>query len=212
MKQLFVLAMCLLCTQLFVAGTAVALFDDSVAEQPHTWQEGYWQITPLQMSDARLYYRAHQSSADYLYNVLGWSWPTKKISPEVNADMVRHHVQQHDQKLAFTYVVRHTQLEGIWGALYVTPINAERKGVPYFNPQEYSAEITLWFTEEAETVRGSDMLLQSIISWVTTEWSFASVLLPINSKYSFVHEQMKALEYEPFTDDAETGELLYRLP
>ncbi|RUO40109.1 hypothetical protein CWE15_08165 [Aliidiomarina taiwanensis] len=212
MNPHFTFRIVLLCALLLVASPVFAGFDEALSGTPKAWQQGQWQITPLQTSDDRLYYRAHQGSADYLYHVLGWSWPTKKISPEVNADMVRHHVAQHERKAAFTYVVRHTGEEGILGAIYLTPVNMERRHVPNFNPNEFSAEVTFWFTQGAESADDSERLLQELIMWLTEEWPQAKVLMPVHSDYTFVHEQMLALEHEPFTEDAETGDLLYRLP
>lgn len=212
MIQHLILRTIILVALLFANETGAVTFDDELINSPSAWQNGSWQITPLQISDDRLYYRAHQGSAEYLYDVLGWSWPTKKISPEVNTDMVRHHVGQHERKTAFTYVVRQVGESDIFGAVYVTPVNTERRHVPNFIASEFAAELTLWFTEDAEAAHDSDALMQDLIAWIEEEWSFTSVLVPVHSNYTFVHEQMHALEYEAFTEDAETGELLYRLP
>lgn len=188
-----------------------ANFSDTLIEIPTSWDGPNWLIMPLTDSDSGDYYQAYQSSAKYLYTALGWGWPTRKISPAVNADMVRHHVSQHEASYSFTYVVRKRGERAIAGAIYVNPVNTERRHIPNFLASDYTAEVTFWFTEAAE---GSDQvatLLQEVFTWIEEEWPFSAVLLPVNKNYEFIHQQMHQLEYQTFSEDGDSGEQLYRL-
>ncbi len=188
-----------------------ASFSDTLNEIPTSWDGTHWLIMPLTETDSSDYYRAYQSSANYLYTVLGWGWPTRKISPEVNADMVRHQVSQHEASYSFTYVVRKRGERAIAGVIYVNPVNTERRHIPNYNASDYSAEVTFWFTEAAEESEHVSSLLPEVYSWIEEEWPFSAVLLPVNKKYKFIHEQMHQLEYHTFSEDSDSGEQLYRL-
>src|SRR5690554_4518571 len=169
---------------LFMSSVAVhASFIDTPVDTTTSWSGTNWAIMPLEITDNAEYYDAYQSSAKYLYSVLGWGWPTRKISPAVNADMVRHHVNQHEAQTSFTYVIRKAGEDSIAGAIYVNPVNPERRHIPNFIANEYAAEVTFWFTEAAENSDQVDTLLKEIFIWVEEEWSLSSVLIPVNKSY-----------------------------
>lgn len=201
-----------LLTWLLISSLAAqASFYDTLSEIPSAWDGPNWLIMPLTEGDSGEYYQAYQSSAKYLYTALGWGWPTRKISPEVNADMVRHHVSQHEANYSFTYVVRKRGERAIAGAIYVNPVNTERRHIPNFVASDYTAEVTFWFTEAAENSEQVETLLTEIFTWIEEEWPFSSVLVPVNKNYEFIHQQMRQLEYAAFSEDSESGEQLYRL-
>lgn len=208
------IAKCLAISVFLFAGhlTAHASFIDTPVDTTTEWAGTHWVIKPLKIEDSADYYTAYQSSAKYLYEVLGWGWPTRKISPAVNADMVRHHVSQHEEQLSFTYVIRNKASSAIAGAIYVNPVNPERRHIPNFNAGDYAAEVTFWFTEETEASEQVDSLLKDVFQWVENEWALSSVLIPVNKNYLFIQQQMATLEYKSFSEDSDSGELLYRLP
>lgn len=197
---------------LFFSVTAQAhlLADDDTI--PTVWDGQHWLVMPLNEADNEAYYEAHQSSASYLYHALGWGWPTRKITREINLSMVRHHINQHQLRDSFTYVVRAQGKQAIVGAIYINQVNRERRHVPNFNAAEFMAEMTFWFTEETETSVHAASLLSEIFAWLQQEWQFSAVLLPVHKNYNFIHERMDQLEYKPFSTDADTSEQLYRLP
>ncbi len=197
---------------LVIAGVVQANLVSTGEEPATSWDGEHWLIMPLKEGDSAAYYEAHQSSARYLYNVLGWGWPTRKISPEVNLDMVRHHVSQQQAQYSFTYVVRARGERDIAGAIYINPVSAERQHIANFDAKAYGAELTFWFTEKIEASEHVDTLLSEIFTWLNDEWQFSAVLLPVNKNYSFIHQQMERLEYIAFSEDFDSGELLYRLP
>jgi len=192
--------------------TVQASFIDTPVDTTTAWAGTHWVIKPLKNSDSAEYYTTYQSSAKYLYEALGWGWPTRKITPAVNADMVRHHVSQHEAQLSFTYVIRAKDANSIAGAIYVNPVNPERRHIPNFTAGNYAAEVTFWFTEEAETSAQVDTLLKEVFQWIENEWALSSVLIPVNKNYAFIQQQMAQLEYKAFSEDSDSGELLYRLP
>lgn len=198
---------------LLLLPTSVFGFQDAASDTaPEAWQGEQWQITPLRANEAQLFYRAYQSSAPYLYRVLGWGWPTAKISTEMNMDMVRHHVRQHTARKSFTYVLRVVGERGIRGAIYVNPVNANRSDIPYFDHRDYDAEVSMWVTEEAEDTDAAQRLLAETLDWLMTQWDFEHVLLPVYEDYQFLQNQFTELELEPFTEDADASMLLYRYP
>lgn len=178
---------------------------------PAAWDGQMWLIMPLTIGDSRVYYEAYQSSARYLYQALGWSWPTRKISPAINLDMVRYQVDQHQQQESFTYVVRARGERDIVGAVYINPVNKERRYVPNFQSDDFKAEVTFWFTEEAEELAQANDMVREVLHWLEQEWPATPVLLPVNNNYKFIHQTLQHLEYEPFTEDKKNGEQLYRL-
>lgn len=177
-----------------------------------SWDGEHWLIMPLRIEDHRQYLQAHQSSASYLYRVLGWGWPTLKISPEVNAEMVRFHAQQHDARESFTYVVRARGSREITGAIYVNPVNQERRHVPDFDANDYQAEVSMWFRQADEKHEFVEFLLPEILLWLEQEWNFRRVLIPVHEEYSFLTTQFAELDYRAFTFDGDTHEHLYRYP
>ncbi|HLV47556.1 MAG TPA: hypothetical protein VKY35_00675 [Aliidiomarina sp.] len=197
---------------LLLSFTAQANLVEEERTAPAAWDGQFWLVMPLDEGDSGAYYQAHQSSARYLYDALGWGWPTKKISAEVNLDMVRHHISQHQLRDSFTYVVRARGERAIAGAIYVNQVNSERRHVPNFEPREFAAEVTFWFTEQTEASEHADLLISEVLTWIEQEWQFPAVLLPVNKNYHFIHQEMRKLEYEPFSEDGDSGEQLYRLP
>ncbi|CUS48327.1 MAG: Acetyltransferase (GNAT) domain [Idiomarinaceae bacterium HL-53] len=177
---------------------------------PSHWDGEGWMISPITNEDTEQFYLSYQDSAPYLYRVLGWGWPTQKISVEMNRDMVRHHVSQHEQKQSFTYVLRVRGERGIVGAIYVNPVNQERRDVPNFDARQFDGEVSFWLNQEAESNAAISTFVPDLMRWLETQWSFSQVLIPVHEEYEFMQEQFTAHELEPFTEDADAGMLLYR--
>ncbi|MCC5854553.1 MAG: GNAT family N-acetyltransferase [Idiomarina sp.] len=179
---------------------------------PGAWDGQHWLITPMSVRDTNAYYQAYMSSPAYLYRALGWGWPTQKISPEMNRDMVSHHVEQHRAGESFTYVIRARGDRAIAGAVYINRVSPERRFIPNYRGSDFGAEATLWLAESYESHEGAEFFLAELLQWFEEVWSFQAVLFPINTEYSFLHEQFNAIEREAFAEDADRSELLYRFP
>ncbi|RTE85561.1 MULTISPECIES: hypothetical protein [Gammaproteobacteria] len=190
----------------------VTAFQEEGEQSPDIWEGSAWVIAPLQTRDATLFHSAYFSSAPYLYNVLGWGWPTAKITVEMNANMVQHHVSQHNAGASYTYSVRKLGYADIVGAIYINPVNQSRSDVPNYNAQDYEAEMSMWFTQQVEQDEDIAQLGVDIMNWLANEWSFNSVLIPVHENYEFLQGIMSSQELDPFTEDADAGMLLYRYP
>lgn len=168
-----------------------------------------WLIQPIHVKDSQAYYQAYMGSIDFLYKRLGWAWPTRKISPEMNAEMVKEQAAQEGG--ALIYVIRHQAVQGILGTLYINPVNTQRRYVANFDPYLFHAEVSLWFVEKAHEQLDIGSFFEGLQAWFIESGDFSRVLLPINQSYTELYQPLEDLGLAPFTVDKQTGEKLYRL-
>lgn len=170
--------------------------------------EGAWRIQPLEVADNQAYYQAYQSSQAMLYRTLGWGWPSTKQTAEGNEDTMRFHVEQHEAKRAFTYVIRESDHLALRGALFINPVHS-RSGLPGFDSDRYEVEVTFWLNQQGQDSAQADELMGQINQWLAQEWGIRSILYPIAQSNQFARQQAERHGLQLVTEDRNSGELLY---
>lgn len=170
--------------------------------------EGAWSIQALEIADNQAYYQAYLSSQAMLYRTLGWGWPSTKQTAEGNEDTMRFHVEQHEAKRAFTYVIREPQHLTLHGALFINPVHS-RSGLPGFSAQDYEVEITFWLNQQGQESAQADQLIAQVNQWLAQEWGIQSALYPVARSNQFARQQLEQQGLELVTEDRNSGELLY---
>lgn len=136
-------------------------------------------LRPLQSSDAERFFHSYMGSQAWLYQRLGWSWPTDKSSMEQNQSMVKLHLKQQQEHKAYTYIVVDQQRDMLVGAVYFVPVGEERGRSGTINANSYNAEITWWLTEPAVNRSLHNNLFALLTDWLQSGWPWSQVLFPV---------------------------------
>lgn len=136
-------------------------------------------VRPIEEGDAERLFRSYMGSQAYLYNRLGWSWPSEKSSIEQSHSMVQLHLKQWRQNSAFTYVVEDQQQDRIIGAVYFVPVPAQRGQSGVIQDAQFNAEVTWWLTEPAVNANLHNDLFALITQWLQNSWPWQQVLFPV---------------------------------
>lgn len=200
----FIQVLAVIC--MLFSGSALAGFSDLVPPDSSFRQS--WTIEPLAVSDNAAYFQAFQSSQRFLYDSLGWGWPTVKQTQESNEDTMRFHVEQHQAGQAYSFALRESQHLRLRGAIFVNPIQS-RLGLPGFSPNQYQAEVTFWLNEAGQSDEHVNDLITDIQDWLVNEWGITQALLPIATSNRFAHTQFELHEVNLVNTDSNTNELLY---
>lgn len=144
---------------------------------PETVQTEEFLVRPLKTTDAELDYDAVITSRAELFLSSGGTWPREGFTLEENvADLARHE-QEHQDRVAFTYTVMNPTETECLGCIYVRPFNLLRK---YLHTSESipdnSASVTFWVRHSRLADHLDRRLLQTLISWFQTEWTFSQVV------------------------------------
>ena len=87
-------------------------------------------IRPIEASDADRFFHSYMTSQKWLYNRLGWAWPSEKSSLEQNETMVSYHLEQAKERTSFTYLVLDKEVDvtsGIHGHTHRKPNRPKKK-------------------------------------------------------------------------------------
>lgn len=136
-------------------------------------------VRPIERGDAERLFNSYMGSQEYLYDRLGWSWPSEKSSVEQSQSMVQLHLKQWQQNKAFTYVVEDRQRQQIIGAVYFVPVPEQRGQSGVIQDAQFNAEVTWWLTEGAVNANLHNDLFALITEWLQTSWPWQQVLFPV---------------------------------
>ena len=137
-------------------------------------------IRPIESSDTARFFHSYMTSQKWLYNRLGWAWPSEKSSLEQNETMVNYHLEQATEKTAFTYLVIDKKDKSIIGAVYMVPVAAsreERNGIPQ---SSYNAEVSWWLLESAVNDNLHNDFFDLLTDWLEASWPWRQVLFPVS--------------------------------
>lgn len=137
-------------------------------------------IRPLKESDTDRFFHSYMTSQNWLYNRLGWAWPSKKSSLEQNETMVRYHLEQARAHTAFTYLVIDKRDQSIIGAVYMVPVAPEREERSGISRSGYNAEISWWLLESAVNDNLHNDFFALLTDWLEASWPWQQVLFPVS--------------------------------
>lgn len=137
------------------------------------------QIRPLEAADAERLFHSYMGSQKFLYERLGWSWPSEKSTLEQNHSMVQLHLKQWQNQTAFTYLVIDREREMIVGAVYLVPVAEQRGSSGIINSSNFNAEVTWWLTEPAVNASLHNDLFEVLSGWLRSSWPWEQVLFPV---------------------------------
>lgn len=147
--------------------------------KPERTQSEALLVRPLAAEDSEALYQSYMGSQEWLYQRLGWGWPSDKTTKEQNHSMMQVHLAQQDNNKAFTYVVIDRQRDRIIGAVYFVPVIAARSQSGAIDTSKYNAEVSWWLTERAVSNSLHNDLFQLMTDWLKTGWPWGQVLFPV---------------------------------
>lgn len=137
-------------------------------------------IRPIARSDTDRFFHSYMTSQRWLYERLGWSWPSEKSTPQQNETMVNYHLEQAKAQTAFTYLVIDKEDKSIIGAVYMVPVAAsrqEKNGIPR---NAYNAEVSWWLLESAIDDNLHNNFFVLLKDWLEASWPWRQVLFPVS--------------------------------
>lgn len=137
-------------------------------------------IRPIESSDTDRLFHSYMTSQRWLYERLGWSWPSEKSTPQQNETMVNYHLEQAKAQTAFTYLVIDKEDKSIIGAVYMVPVAAsrqEKNGIPR---NAYNAEVSWWLLESAIDDNLHNDFFVLLKDWLEASWPWRQVLFPVS--------------------------------
>ncbi|MGM7318855.1 GNAT family N-acetyltransferase [Idiomarina sp. ST10R2A5] len=180
MLKLF-LRLCLLLLILPVFNSAVAAdFWRSEWMVPESAEGKKLIIRPLEASDADRFFHSYMTSQKWLYNRLGWAWPSEKSSLEQNETMVSYHLEQAKERTSFTYLVLDKEDKSIIGAVYMVPVAASREEKSGIPRNSFNAEISWWLLESAVNDNLHNDFFVLLTNWLEASWPWRQVLFPVS--------------------------------
>lgn len=136
-------------------------------------------IRPLQESDSERLFHSYMGSQEWLFDRLGWSWPSEKSSLEQNQSMVKLHLKQQQNNDAYTYIVIDRERDMVIGAVYFVPVIEQRGQSGAINAQNFNAEISWWLTQPAVNDSLHNDLFELLTGWLRSSWPWSQVLFPV---------------------------------
>lgn len=139
-------------------------------------------IRPIKASDANRLFHSYMTSQKWLYQRLGWAWPSEKSTLDQNKTMVNYHIQQAREHTAFTFVVVDKRDDSIVGAVYMVPVadrRQEKNGVPI---TAYNAEVSWWLLKSAVNDNLHNNVFSLLTHWLENSWPWRQVLFPVSEK------------------------------
>ncbi|ATZ74575.1 GNAT family N-acetyltransferase [Idiomarina sp. X4] len=137
-------------------------------------------IRPIRESDKARFFHSYMTSQKWLYKKLGWAWPSEKSTLEQNSTMVDYHLEQAEQKTAFTYVVLDKSDNSIIGAVYMVPVASERQENSGISKSAYNAEVSWWLLESAVDNNLHNDLFALLTRWLGESWPWRQVMFPVS--------------------------------
>ncbi|WP_404397326.1 GNAT family N-acetyltransferase [Idiomarina loihiensis] len=137
-------------------------------------------IRPIESSDTDRLFHSYMTSQRWLYERLGWSWPSEKSTPQQNETMVNYHLEQAKAQTAFTYLVIDKEDKSIIGAVYMVPVAAsrqEKNGIPR---TAYNAEVSWWLLKSAIDDNLHNDFFVLLKDWLEASWPWRQVLFPVS--------------------------------
>lgn len=189
-----------------------------------TWAADFWQsgwakpertqsssllIRPIAADDAKGLYQSYMGSQQWLYQRLGWGWPSDKSTLEQNHSMMQVHLRQQEKNTAFTYVVVDRQGGQLIGAIYFVPVMPNRSQSGAIDEKKYNAEVTWWLTEQAVSDSLHNDLFQLVTDWLRTSWPWGQVLLPVAQANQPARSLLESSSARLVGRNQDAGELFY---
>ncbi|MDV6315665.1 GNAT family N-acetyltransferase [Idiomarina sp. HP20-50] len=137
-------------------------------------------IRPLKASDTDRFFHSYMTSQKWLYNRLGWAWPSEKSSLEQNETMVNYHLEQAREHTAFTYLVIDKSDNSIIGAVYMVPVAASREEKSGISRGTYNAEVSWWLLQSAVNDNLHNDFFALLTDWLEASWPWRQVLFPVS--------------------------------
>ncbi|WP_235598950.1 MULTISPECIES: GNAT family N-acetyltransferase [unclassified Idiomarina] len=137
-------------------------------------------IRPIERSDADRFFHSYMTSQRWLYERLGWSWPSEKSTPQQNETMVNYHLEQAKAQTAFTYLVIDKEDKSIIGAVYMVPVAASRQEKNGISRNSYNAEVSWWLLESAIGDNLHNDFFVLLKDWLEASWPWRQVLFPVS--------------------------------
>ena len=137
-------------------------------------------IRPIKRSDTARFFHSYMTSQRWLYERLGWSWPSEKSTSQQNETMVNYHLEQAKAQTAFTYLVIDKEDKSIIGAVYMVPVAAsrqEKNGIPR---NAYNAEVSWWLLKSAIDDNLHNDFFVLLQDWLEASWPWRQVLFPVS--------------------------------
>ena len=153
------------------------MFYPASAIVPAALQTDEFLVRPLRATDVELDYDAVITSRAELLLRSEGRWPRKGFTREENlADLVRHE-QEHLDRVAFTYTVMDPDETECLGCLYMNPLRRllQRAGLSAEHVPDDSASVTFWVRQSRLQDNLDRRLLEALIPWLRTEWSFSLI-------------------------------------
>lgn len=139
-------------------------------------------IRPLKSSDANRFFHSYMTSQKWLYQRLGWAWPSEKNTLDQNKTMVNYHVKQAKEHTAFTFVVVDKRDDSIIGAVYMVPVAERRQDKNGLSINAYNAEVSWWLLKSAVNDNLHNNVFSLLTHWLESSWPWRQVLFPVSEK------------------------------
>jgi len=148
---------------------------------PDSLRTAEFLIRPLRATDVILDYDAVISSRAELWLRSGGQWPREGFTLEENLADLKFHEQEHQERIAFTYTVMNVTETECLGCIYINPLRKmlERAGgslEQLAGIGEHEAWVTFWVRQNHLVDQLDARLLQALMAWFKTEWSFTRVV------------------------------------
>jgi len=137
-------------------------------------------IRPIESADTDRFFHSYMTSQKWLYDRLGWSWPSQKSTPQQNETMVNYHLEQAKERTAFTYLVIDKTDKSIIGAVYMVPVAASRQERNGISRNSYNAEVSWWLLESAIDDNLHNDFFVLLKDWLEASWPWRQVLFPVS--------------------------------
>ena len=161
-------------------------------------------LEPLAPRHVERDYAALMSSREHLQRTLQWgTWPREGFTLDENLADLEMHWREFEERVGFAYTVLTPDRQRCLGCVYFTPIDPSQLDVN-------RALFAYWVIEDELETELDRHLLESILTWVKSDWPFEAVGLLVHDDNTRGSELARAAELEVAEDAEVPGNQVYR--
>lgn len=133
-------------------------------------------LEPLSPDHVELDFAALMGSREHLLQTLDWNpWPRADFTIEENLKDLERHFQEFEDREAYAYTVLTPDGSECIGCIYINPFPKE--GL-FGNDNPRRARMIYWVVEDGLATDLDRHLLESVLSWIESDWPYEWVAMP----------------------------------
>ena len=149
-------------------------------EVPVQLQTDEFKIVPLIPAHSQLDYEAVMASLPYYQKFNPSDWSSSDFKPEDNLEELKHHEEDHHQRVAFTLSIQDLEGTTAFGCIYINTMAGllkwlKRPEEEIAQSSDYDCQVYAWTRPSCAQQDLDRKILAALSGWLESTWSFSKV-------------------------------------